>query len=131
MSDIAQTVLPRWRGFNIGEMLRSDAEIPKGDGIFREDDFRWISDWGFDFVRVPLCYRLWIKSDEHIIKKDDVFDIHEPALGEIDRALELGRKYGLHICLNFHWAPGYRVGNFAKRMPKKMVLRISITYLSK
>ena len=52
MSDTAQTVLPRWRGFNITEMLRSDAEIHKKKGIFREEDFKWIADWGFDFVRI-------------------------------------------------------------------------------
>lgn len=114
MSDTAQTVLPRWRGFNITEMLRSDAEIHKKKGIFREEDFKWISDWGFDFVRIPLCYRLWIKSDDHVIEKDDAFDIYEPALEEVDRVVELGRTYGLHTCLNFHWGPGYRVGSFAE-----------------
>ena len=114
MPDIAQTVLPRWRGFNLNEMLRSNAEILKGDGIFREEDFAWMADWGFDFVRLPLCYRLWIKNDDLVIEKEDAFDIYEPALEEVDRAVELCQKYGLHVCLNFHWAPGYRVGSFAR-----------------
>jgi len=114
MPDISQTVLPRWRGFNITEMLRSDADIHSKKGIYHEDDFKWISDWGFDFVRVPLCYRLWIKSDDHEIKLDDVYDIYEPALEEVDRVVDIAHKYGIHACLNFHWGPGYRVGSYAK-----------------
>ena len=47
--------LPRWRGFNLLEMFS-----PSSNGDFKEDDFRWITDWGFDFVRLPLCYWLWI-----------------------------------------------------------------------
>jgi endoglucanase len=97
MSRAAQNVLPRWRGFNLLEMFTT-----KSDCNWREDDFRWISDWGFNFVRLPMCYTLWIKDD-------DVYAIHEPGLEAVDRAVELGRRYGLHVCLNFHRAPGYSV----------------------
>lgn len=97
MSAIAQTGLPRWRGFNLLEMFHS-----KSDGDFREDDFRWIADWGFDFVRLPMCYLLWIEGD-------DVLNIRESGLGKIDRAVRLGQRYHLHVCLNFHRAPGYSV----------------------
>ena len=114
MSDGAQTTLPRWRGFNLGQMLRSDAEIDRSGGLYQEDDFRWIADWGFDFVRIPLCYRLWIESNSHEISRNDVYDLHEGALAEIDRVVDLGQKHGIHVCLNFHWAPGYRVGSYAK-----------------
>ncbi len=110
----AQTVLPRWRGFDLVEMLRSDAEVGRPAGLFQEHDFRWIADWGFDFVRLPLCYRLWIKSREHEISPSDAFEIREEALLEVDRAVRLGKEYGLHVCLCFHWAPGYRVGEYAK-----------------
>jgi endoglucanase len=93
----AQTALPRWRGFNLLEMFTS-----KSDGRFREDDFAWIAEWGFDFVRLPMCYLLWVEDD-------DPLRIHEPGLERIDRAVELGRKHGLHVSLNFHRAPGYSV----------------------
>ena len=52
-----QTVLPRWRGFNLLEMF-----TPECDGDFQEDDFSWIADWGFDFVRLPACYTLWTEE---------------------------------------------------------------------
>jgi len=56
---VAQTVLPRWRGFNLQDMFTM-----RSRGDFPEDDFRWIRDLGFDFVRLPLCYRLWIKDGD-------------------------------------------------------------------
>lgn len=90
-------MLPRWRGFNLLENFTM-----KSDGQFREDDFRWIADWGFDFVRLPMCYRLWIKGD-------DVFSVDEAKLVHVDRAVEFGRKYRVHVDLNFHRAPGYTV----------------------
>jgi len=92
-----QTVLPRWRGFNLLEMFTS-----RSDGNFQEDDFRWMAEWGFDFARIPMCYLLWIEDG-------DVFKIHEPMLEKVDRVVQLGQRYGIHICLNFHRAPGYSV----------------------
>jgi endoglucanase len=93
----AQTVLPRWRGLNLLEMFTS-----KSDGDFQEDDFRWMADWGFDFARIPMCYLLWIEDG-------DVFKVHEPMLEKVDRVVQLGQQYDVHINLNFHRAPGYSV----------------------
>ena len=93
----AQTVLPRWRGFNLLEMFTT-----RSRGDFQEDDFRWIADWGFDFVRIPMCYLLWVEGE-------DVFAVREQMLKKVDRCVHLGRKYGIHVCLNFHRAPGYSV----------------------
>ncbi len=94
---VAQTVLPRWRGFNLLDMFTM-----RSKGNFQEDDFRWMRDWSFDFVRLPMCYRLWIKDG-------DDYKIHEPMLKKLDRAVQLAGKYGLHISLNFHRGPGYSV----------------------
>jgi endoglucanase len=74
----------------------------KSDGNWREDDFRWIADWGFDFVRLPMCYLLWTEGD-------DAFAIRESGLEKVDRAVRLGQQHGLHVCLNFHRGPGYSV----------------------
>jgi endoglucanase len=93
----AQAVLPRWRGFNLQGMFTM-----RSSGDFPEDDFRWIRDLGFDFARLPLCYRLWIKDG-------DDYKIHEPMLEKLDRAIDLGNKYGLHVSINFHRGPGYSV----------------------
>ncbi|MGE5224014.1 MAG: glycoside hydrolase family 5 protein [Omnitrophica WOR_2 bacterium] len=90
-------VNPSWRGFNLLELFTIH-----GDGNFSEDDFRWISDWGFNFARLPACYTLWTEAD-------DIYRLYEPMLAKIDRAIQLGQKYQIHICLNFHRAPGYSV----------------------
>jgi endoglucanase len=97
IESVAQTVLPRWRGFNLLDMFTIRS---KGD--WAEDDFRWMRDLGFDFVRLPTCYRLWIKDG-------DDYKIHEPMLEKLDRAVELGNKYSLHVSINFHRGPGYSV----------------------
>lgn len=99
-----QTVLPRWRGFNLLDFfhLRSDC-TPK------EEDFRWIAEWGFDFVRLPMCYLLWTDPE-------DPFRVREEVLARIDQAVELGRKYRIHVNLNLHRAPGYSV-NPERREP--------------
>ncbi len=78
---------------------------------YAELDFRWIADWGFDFVRLPLSYTHWIKAN-------DPFQIDEsgPGLARLDRAVELAERHHLHVCLNLHRAPGYCV-NPERREP--------------
>ncbi|MGD0111197.1 MAG: cellulase family glycosylhydrolase [Armatimonadota bacterium] len=94
---MSQTVLPRWRGFNLLDMFTT-----RSDGNWREDDFLWIRDWGFDFVRLPMCYTLWIEGD-------DAYRLLESGLAKVDRAVELGRRHGIHVDLNLHRGPGYSV----------------------
>ncbi|HXL73497.1 MAG TPA: cellulase family glycosylhydrolase [bacterium] len=88
--------LPRWRGFNLLEKYSA----PRSNGPFLEKDFQMISDLGFNFARLPMDYRIWIKNQDWKI-------IDETPFREIDQALEWGRKYRIHVCLNFHRAPGY------------------------
>jgi endoglucanase len=83
-----------------------DAYSVRGTGDFLEEDFRLIAEWGFNFVRLPLCYTLWTDSAAAPM---DSQQRHEPMLAKIDRAVDLGRRYGLHVNLNLHRAPGYSV----------------------
>ena len=89
--------LPRWRGFNLLEKFNSGNNKP-----FLEEDFRLISKLGFTFVRLPMDYRTWIKDG-------DWKQFNEEVLKEIDQAVEWGGQYGIHVCINFHRAPGYTV----------------------
>ncbi len=89
--------LPRWRGFNLLYFFSAGrTEDP------REDDFRWIADWGFDFVRLPMSYRLWTEENDPCAMKEDVLE-------KVDLAVELGRKHGIHMNVNLHRGPGYCV----------------------
>lgn len=89
--------LPRWRGFNLQNAFNVGDHQP-----FNEADFRMIHEFGFNFVRLPLDYRIWIV-------KGNWTQIDEKALRDIDQAVAWGEKYHLHVCLNFHRAPGYTV----------------------
>lgn len=101
--------LPRWRGFNLQYLYRTGPTMLRPD----EDHFRWIAGWGFDFVRLPLNYRTWLKNKapaDMLITPEDAFDLDESVLALVDQAVEFGGRHGIHVCLCFHHAPGYRVG---------------------
>ena len=101
---MSENKLPFWRGFNLLNMFTT-----KSTGPFLEEDFQLISDWGFNFARLPLCYTLWTEAE-------DVYRVREDRLQMIDRAVEFGQRYGVHVCINFHRAPGYSV-NAERREP--------------
>ena len=63
---------------------------------------------GFNFVRLPLDYRSWITAG-------DWERIDETAFAAIDQAIQWGVRYGVHVCLNLHRAPGYCVNPPAER----------------
>lgn len=89
--------LPRWRGFNLLEKFNV-----AWNRRFVEQDFEWIAELGFNFVRLPMDYRCWVESGDWTKLREDV-------LKEIDEAVKFGEKYGIHVCINFHRAPGYTV----------------------
>jgi len=95
---------PAWYGFNLLEYFSTDPDwmkyFPyKDDGMFLEDDFRWMRDWGFNFVRLPMDYRFWTDPN-------DLMKINEKKVEPIDRAIRLGEKYGIHVNICLHRAPG-------------------------
>jgi endoglucanase len=105
--------LPRWRGFNLQFLYRA-GQAPTAPN---EDYFRWIAGWGFDFVRLPLNYRMWLKKksrSNELIAAEDTCEIDESVLGLIDQAVTYGERHGVHVCICFHHAPGYRVGKNVK-----------------
>jgi endoglucanase len=95
--------LPRWRGFNLLEKFNVGQAHQ-----FREEDFRLIAKLGFNFVRLPMDYRCWIKNGDW-----EQFD--EAALRDIDQAVAWGQRHGIHVCLSFHRAPGYTVARPAEK----------------
>jgi aryl-phospho-beta-D-glucosidase BglC (GH1 family) len=88
----------RWRGFNLLGMFQNHGQ----KGEFHEEDFLLIRDFGFNFVRLPMDYRFWIKDK-------DWEQIDEAKLAPVDAAVAWGKKYGVHVQLCFHRAPGYTV----------------------
>jgi endoglucanase len=98
--------IPKWRGFNL-----LDYFWPQHGGSpykSTEEDFMWMRDWGFDFVRLPMAYPSYLKIDRtRNITPDEVYHFDEEVLEQIDKLVEQAHRCGLHVSLNLHRAPGY------------------------
>ena len=100
--------LPRWKGFNLLDFFSPNPANSRIETT--EDHFRWMQDWGFDFVRIPMAYPYYLDIDRaKDITPEDVYKINEQNVERIDRIVLLAHKYHLHVSLNLHRAPGYCV----------------------
>jgi endoglucanase len=86
--------VPRWRGFNLTEMFWEPGSP------YLESDFDMLAGWKFNFVRLPLDYRIWTIEPGRY---------REDGLKVIDRAVAWGRERGIHVDVCLHRAPGYCV----------------------
>jgi endoglucanase len=98
-ADITAAHIPRWCGFNLQGRFPWPGH-PYDGPAFDEFDFATMAEWGFDFARLPLSYWTWGSRDDWTV-------IREEPLKQIDRAVDLGKQYGIHININFHRIPGY------------------------
>ena len=106
----AQKLPVSWRGFNLTNII---------EGYPFEDDFKMMSEFGFNFVRVMINYKMLIneyyKHYEISYSKEDFKNmiiknkINADSVGLVDKAVELGIKYDIHVSLVFHTAPGWTV----------------------
>ncbi len=100
--------LPRWKGFNLLDLFSPTPPRNPGSNKTTEDDLKWMSDWGFDFVRIPMAYPRYLSFDRsRDITKDDMLNFDPKVLEEIDQLIFMAHKYKLHVSLNLHRGPGY------------------------
>ena len=100
--------LPRWRGFNLLDFFSPSKDNNRGKTT--EEELKWMADWGFDFVRIPMAYPRYIKFDPtKNITPDDVLNIDQKAVDEVAALVEKANKYKLHVSLDLHRAPGFCV----------------------
>ena len=104
----------RWRGFNLLGMFRAPtiglAPDPRVDGHFVEWEFKALHDWGFNFARLPLDYRILIKGDSWT-------NLDESALRKLDQAVAWGRRWGVHVQIALHRIPGYCILDQTEAFP--------------
>jgi endoglucanase len=98
--------LPQWKGFNLLDFFSPKPVAPAL--VTTEDHFKWMVDWGFDFIRLPIAYPSYLDFDHsRNIKSDEVYNINEQAVDRIDNLVAMAHKYNMHVSLNLHRAPGY------------------------
>jgi endoglucanase len=95
----------RYRGFNL--LAKFGEWGPRAK--FEEEDFEIMTEWGFDFARIPMSYWRWAS-------KNDWFKIDEEVIKDIDEVVAMGKRYKVHINLNLHRIPGYCI-NGRKQEP--------------
>lgn len=100
--------LPKWKGFNLLDFFSPNPKPTSKPTT--EDHFRWMRDWGFDFVRIPIAYPCYLDIDRsRNITPDEVYKINPQAVDRIDSLVTLAHQYNMHVSLNLHRAPGYCV----------------------
>ncbi|QEH41502.1 glycoside hydrolase family 5 protein [Chitinophaga sp. XS-30] len=98
--------LPAWKGFNLLDFFSPDPA--KSRPRTPEDHFRWMRDWGFDFVRIPMAYPNYLDIDRsRRITPEEVYKTDERRVEEIEKLVAMAHRYNMHVSLNLHRAPGY------------------------
>ena len=107
-SSFIKNALPWWRGFNLLDYFSPFANSKFDPNATTEDDFKWMVDWGFDFVRLPIAYPHYLIFDKSKkITPEEVYKIDEKVVDQICELVSLAHKHGLHTSINLHRAPGY------------------------
>jgi aryl-phospho-beta-D-glucosidase BglC (GH1 family) len=105
---VKQNKLPKWKGFNLLDFFSPDPA--KSRKATSEEQLKWMVDWGFDFVRIPMAYPAYVKFDRsRNITPEEIYQIDEQAVDRIDKLVAAAHKFNIHVSLNLHRAPGYCV----------------------
>ena len=102
--------IPRWRGFNLLDYFGAFPPKNGDQSKTTKDDLKWIADWGFDFVRLPIAYPRYINFDpQKNVTPADVLNINNKVVDELQELVFQAQEAGLHVSINLHRAPGYCV----------------------
>jgi endoglucanase len=105
-TDPAKNKLPRWKGFNLLDFFSPNPSYKAKPTT--EEHLKWMQDWGFDFVRLPVAYPYYTRFDRsRPITPAEVLQFDEQKVAEIEGLVYLANKHGMHASLNLHRAPGY------------------------
>ncbi|MBP1550609.1 MAG: cellulase family glycosylhydrolase [Oscillospiraceae bacterium] len=95
-----------YKGVNLGGWFsQCDYSEERLNNFITEADFKIISNWKLDHVRIPVDYNIFENDDGTY--KDDGFE-------RIDRAFELCAKYGLNTVLDLHKTAGFSFDSYGE-----------------
>lgn len=94
------------KGINFGGWLsQCDYSKERLDNFITEDDFRKVSEWGADHVRIPVDYNIF-ENDDGTYKSD--------GFERVEKAVQLCRKYGLNAVIDLHKTAGFSFDNYGE-----------------
>jgi len=74
------------------------------DNYITAEDIKFIRDAGFNTIRVPFDYRLFVTQDEPSRLEGIGYEL-------LDRVVDWARREGLYVVLDMHAAPGGQTGD--------------------
>ena len=90
-------------GVNLGGWFsQCDYSQERFDNFITEKDFKTISEWGLDHIRLPIDYNLVETADGQII---------EAGYTRLAKAFDLCKKYKLNVILDLHKTAGFSFDN--------------------
>ncbi len=100
--------LPKWKGFNLLDYFNPNPSNARPET--KEEYFKWMSDWGFNFVRIPMAYPAYLDIDHNQkITASQVRNFDQQQTDKIEELVHHAHRYNLHVSLNLHRAPGFCV----------------------
>ena len=95
-------------GINFGGWFsQCDYSKDRFDNFIKEEDFKKVSEWGIDHVRIPVDYNL-IQNEDYSFKED--------GFQRIEKCIELCKKYNLNMVLDLHKTIGFSFDKEEKEM---------------
>ncbi len=92
--------LPKWKGFNLLDFFSPDPARAREPTP--EEHLKWMADWGFDFVRIPMAYPSYVKFDRsEPITPRRVRKIDKRAVEKVEELVYLANKHNLHVSLSY------------------------------
>ena len=103
LPEASASSLPYWTGFCVGnKFLMNDPDTnwdnTPGKGHFIEEQFKFVSENGFNCMRI-------LYSMSYLGKPGEPFSINESELEQLDEVLAWGMKYNLHIMFSITGLP--------------------------
>lgn len=94
-----------YKGVDLGGWFsQCDYSDDRLDNFIKEEDFKVLSTWGIDHVRLPFDY--------NILENEGGYN--EKGFERLDRAIGLAKKYGLNIVLDLHKTAGFSFDSYSE-----------------
>lgn len=101
-----KNTLPYWKGFNLVDFNTPDPA--RRYSVTTDEHLKWMADWGFNFIRLPMSYPFYLRFDRsRPIKPEEVYHVNEQAVDTIEDLVYRANKHKLHVSITLHRAPGY------------------------